>query len=243
MRLSSSLFPTAPDTDRFTGERAPELRRARRWDRLSYIVGELPKGIEAMVPHLQVPPEGRVLDYGCAELPYRHLFGPRVDFVGADLPGNPHATIQLDPDGSLPLGDGEFDAVLSTQVLEHVTSPELYLAESYRALRPGGRILLSTHGVMVYHPDPVDYWRWTCAGLERALSEAGFVVERFEGIMGIASMGLQIVQDSLWDYVPRRLRSALALLFQSLIRGVERVWSDEQRRLNACVFVVVARKP
>ncbi len=60
--------------------------------------------------------------------------------------------------------------MLSTQVLEHVTDPRLYLAECHRVLRPGGPLLLSTHGIMVYHPDPVDYWRWTGAGLQRAVT-------------------------------------------------------------------------
>jgi hypothetical protein len=32
---------------------------------------------------------------------------------------------------------------------------------------PGGRVLVSTHGVMAYHPSPADYWRWTHAGLEK----------------------------------------------------------------------------
>ena len=40
-------------------------------------------------------------------------------------------------------------------------------ASSRRVTRPGGRVLLSTHGAMVYHPNPVDLWRWTRAGLER----------------------------------------------------------------------------
>ena len=39
--------------------------------------------------------------------------------------------------------------------------------------RPGGRVLLSTHGAMVYHPNPVDLWRWTGAGLERLFRENG----------------------------------------------------------------------
>ena len=54
-----------------------------------------------------------------------------------------------------------FDAVLSTQVLEHVADPGALPAERFRVLRPGGRLLLSTHGIFVYHPDPDDYWRWT----------------------------------------------------------------------------------
>ena len=36
---------------------------------------------------------------------------------------------------------------------------------------PGGRVLASTHGVQVYHPSPVDYWRWTHDGLTRLFAD------------------------------------------------------------------------
>jgi hypothetical protein len=32
-------------------------------------------------------------------------------------------------------------------------------------------VLASTHGVQVYHPSPVDYWRWTHEGLRRLFSQ------------------------------------------------------------------------
>jgi hypothetical protein len=32
-------------------------------------------------------------------------------------------------------------------------------------------VLLSTHGVQVYHPAPEDLWRWTHTGLERLFRE------------------------------------------------------------------------
>jgi hypothetical protein len=132
--------------------------------------------------------------------------------------------------------------VLSTQVLEHVADPALYLSECLRVLRPRGR-LLSTHGIMVYHPDPVDYWRWTCAGLRRAVEDAGFEVVRFEGIMGLAATGLQLIQDATYYYLPRFLRPGFALYLQTLIAVVDRVESWGGRELNALVFAVVARKP
>ncbi len=43
---------------------------------------------------------------------------------------------------SLPFDDGDFDAVLSVQVLEYVPDPDRALAELYRALRPGGRAVV-----------------------------------------------------------------------------------------------------
>jgi SAM-dependent methyltransferase len=214
-----------------------------RWHRLAYITRALPAGIEGLVAGLPHSPNSRILDYGCADLPYRSFFAPDADYVAADLPGNPSASIPIRPDGTVPEADQSFDIVLSTQVLEHVPDPSLYLAECFRVLRSGGHMVLSTHGIMVYHPDPVDYWRWTCAGLERIVREAGFEIERFEGIMGLAATGLQLLQDSVYYRLPRPLQPVLALCMQAMIALVDRVQGPGSRRLNALVFALVAQKP
>ena len=227
-------------TSRFHADRPTDLRRARRWNRLSYIVRALPAGIEELAKEL--PLTGRVLDYGCADAPYRRFFAPEAEYVTADLPGNPDALLEIQPDGTLPCADDSFDVVLSTQVLEHVRDPEVYLSECFRVLRPGGRMLLSTHGMMVYHPDPVDYWRWTCAGLQRAVHDAGFEVLRFEGIMGLAATGLQFFQDSIVYSLPRGVRKLFAFCMQTLIGWVDRFSTPESRRYNALVFALVAEK-
>lgn len=233
----------APHIHCFDAARPTGLRRARPWHRLAYIAWQLPRRLESLAAQLEVPTEGRVLDYGCAERPYRHFFGAAVDFVGADLPGNPDADVTTAPDGTLPVDDEAFDAVLSTQVLEHVADPATYLAECRRVLRPGGRLLLSTHGLMVYHPDPVDYWRWTGAGLERIITAAGLRVVHREGIMGLGAVGLQFVQDSVYHRLPRRLRAPFALGFQTLIALSDRAAPAGRRDGNALVFAVVAERP
>jgi SAM-dependent methyltransferase len=228
---------------RYARARPQDLRKAKPWHRYAHHIRTLPARLEALVPELRLPPEGRILDYGCAELPYRSFFPPDARYVAADLPGNPHATLELAEDGSVPLPSDSFDAVLSTQVLEHVTDPALYLAECFRVLKPGGRLLLSTHGTFVYHPDPDDYWRWTCAGMQRIAREAGFEVVRFEGIIGLLPTGLQLVQDAIYWQVPRLLRAPFALVMQTLISLGDRLHSEGSRELNSQVFALIAEKP
>jgi len=229
-------------TSRFQPNRG-DVRRFRRSNPLAHIIRELPSRIERLAAELRCPPDGRVLDYGCADLPYRGFFPATVEYLAADLAGNPQATVLVGDDGTLPVADGSVDVVLSTQVLEHVSDPVVYLGECHRVMRPGARMLLSTHGFMTYHPDPVDLWRWTCAGLQEAIARSGLDVVRFEGIMGLTATGFQFVQDGVLYRLPRRIRPAFAGAMQALVMLADRYESDEIRDRNALVFALIAEKP
>ena len=106
----------------------------------------------------------RVLDVGCGDRPYEKLLGDAAEIVGFDVPGNPYADLHGSID-AIPVEDASFDVVLCLQVLEHVPDPPAAVRELRRVVKPGGRVLLSTHGVYPFHPNPTDYWRWTHDGL------------------------------------------------------------------------------
>ena len=68
----------------------------------------------------------------------------------------------------LPLGDGEFDLVVSIQVLEHLLDPAAGVRELARVLRPGGTLLLSTDNRRSLVTKMLNGPRWLVAGLFRS---------------------------------------------------------------------------
>jgi SAM-dependent methyltransferase len=113
----------------------------------------------------------KILDLGCGTSPYRSLF-PNSDYRRADLPGTPDIDYSLSDAASIP--SDHFDLVLSTQVLEHVRDPDVYLRLALRTLKPGGTLVLTTHGMFEEHACPEDYYRWTALGLDYQVAQCGF---------------------------------------------------------------------
>ena len=122
-----------------------------------------------------------ILDYGCGASPYRSLF-PNSIYKRADYlqGGVDRLDYVLSEDSRVQESDNAFDFILSTQVLEHVGAPAIYLGECFRLLKPGGTLYITTHGTYPDHACPYDFYRWTTDGLTRDLVAAGFAVCRAE---------------------------------------------------------------
>lgn len=227
----------------WTARRVSELRARTPWAPFGYHGRRLRAAIQDLVAVAPLPPRAAVLDYGCADRPYERDLSPDTAYVGADLQGNPDADLVLRDDGTVPLADEGFDLVLSTQVLEHVEDPVKYLAECHRVLKPGGSLVLSTHGVMYYHRDPEDYWRWTPVGLHKILAERGFEVMEMRGVLGLAAAAVQIFQDATYWKVPKRLKPPYALTMQTVIALLDRCYSEPLRAENSLTIAVRASRP
>ena len=189
-----------------------------------------------------LPAGEKLLDLGCGNKPYQSLFLKKfATYVGADLAENKDADLLIDSNGRVNAEDNTFDCVLSTQVLEHVVDPQLYLSEARRVLKPDGSLILSTHGIWPYHPDPTDLWRWTVDGLQTEIRRAGFEISNVQGVMGLETASLQLWQDATFDRIPSFIRRPYAWFFQTCIHLIER---RRTARLNddAMIFVILARK-
>jgi len=99
---------------------------------------------------------GKVLDIGCNDgtviqslfrLPQTSTRFLGIDIVHhrlVDARKNGLAAAQADAASSLPFADSSIDFILSNQVIEHVASVDLFMAEIVRILRPGGHAIIST---------------------------------------------------------------------------------------------------
>ncbi|MCD8740867.1 class I SAM-dependent methyltransferase [Mucilaginibacter roseus] len=189
-------------------------------------------------------PDKLLVDFGCGDMPYRSVIEPKVGkYLGVDLEMNPKAEHHIDFDSKTTLPDNYADIVLSNQVLEHVDSPAGYLQEAMRILKPGGTLILTTHGYWFYHPTPNDYWRWTSAGLRKTVEKEGFIISSFHGIMGLAASGIQLVQDAIAVKMPKFLIPPFALVMQGMIGLFNKINSQSQRDRDASLYVVIATKP
>lgn len=122
-------YPLEPD---------PAFRRRAAW--LLHQLSALPRG-------------ARVLDIGCGQGFYLPLYAEiGLAATGVELDPLPRAqaerkaaalgfTILDAPAESLPLPDAHFDAVVMSEVLEHLSDPAPALAGVARVLKPGGLFL------------------------------------------------------------------------------------------------------
>jgi SAM-dependent methyltransferase len=163
----------------------------------------------------QLPERGRVLEVGCGEGRYlRALFEarPQLRLVGCDISRSaleglarrePGIEVRRIEGPRLPAADGEFDAVLVVDVLEHVDDPAGLLREAHRVLAPNGVF----HLHVPCEADPRALWRWLpgqagARGLKRRL---GGHIQRFRRNQVLALLAAN-------GFEVQRVRNSLHLL-------------------------------
>ncbi len=143
-----------------------------------------------------VRPGARALDLGCGEGAFATLMAEAgahpvgIDVAEAALGrarrAHPELHLQLAPlEGPLPLGDGTFELVWASEVIEHVADTARWLSEVRRVLAPRGRLLLTTpnhtrlailvHGLERYSEPLADHLHlYTRKSLAATLAEFDF---------------------------------------------------------------------
>lgn len=139
-----------------------------------------------------------VLEVGCGEgygtallaASARQVLGldydaPTVSHAAASYPQASFARANL---AALPVQSASVDALATLQVIEHVWNHPEFVGECLRALRPGGRLIVTTPNRLTFSPgldtplNPFHTREFTGAELSDLLSQCGFTIDALLGL-------------------------------------------------------------
>lgn len=190
--------------------------------------------------------KGTVLDLGSGEQPYASIVKERAaQYWGIDIKVSADKKADVCGDSLLlPFKDNTFDAILCTQVLEHVRDPFALFNQVSRVLKDGGYLILTAPQSWPLHEEPYDFYRYTRFGLSELAKRNGLNVviikERGGGIAAIGQLTAAILYDIFGN---RRITRApvkiAAAPFLSLCRFIDKMLYYPKLTLG---YLVVARK-
>lgn len=167
--------------------------------------------------------KGQMLDAGCGKMPYKEFLLQNSNiksYTGLDIEGALVYDNDIKPDllwdgKTMPIADASFDTVMATEVLEHCPEPLVFLAEAYRALRPGGIFFFTVPFLWPLHEIPHDAYRYTPFTLERMFEKTGFSTIEIKSLGGynaaLATMMGLWLKRHLRDSWKKRLLTKLGL--------------------------------
>lgn len=214
--------------------------------------------------------EKKVLDIGCGNKPYAHLF--KCHYTGVDPFPDTQADIMRDAwDTGVP--DNSYDGVILNQSLEHISHTKETIAEIFRILKPGGLVLVTVPQTVRNHGMPlsieespipvdpalfdywiVDYWRFTKYGLALLFQDFKLVkLEESNSYLTtlvqlwnyfLASFGLGILLAPLY-----LLNNLLGLILDIIFSLVNKIPYPIFRKLDQLVirgltlnYILIAKK-
>lgn len=126
----------------------------------------------------KLPNGTSILDAGAGECVYQRFFAhcdyKSIDLAVGESKWNYSHLDYIAPLHAMPIPDESFDAILCTQVLEHIEWPRESVKEMCRVLKSGGKLYITVPMSQGEHQIPYDFFRYTSFGLKSICEHAGF---------------------------------------------------------------------
>jgi SAM-dependent methyltransferase len=114
-----------------------------------------------------------ILDAGAGPSPYKKFF-KHCKYEATDFCNNFNNLDFVCSLDKIPRKKEIYDAIVCTQVLEHVEYPQKVVSELYRVLRKGGTLFMTVPQGWGIHQEPYNYYNFTKYGIMSLLKNAGF---------------------------------------------------------------------
>ena len=219
------------------GVYASPLRNPLKGKDTAEAAGSIKQLVERSIAGLTPALSGDLIDVGCGEQPYRAYCSHLKRIVACDFDAARGHVDFACPAHAIPVSDESFDAILCTEVLEHVPDPAAVWREFHRILRPGGKVLLTTPAYWPPHELPYDFYRYPEQGLRYLATSAGFEVQELWPRGGRWALLGQVGIHVLGHYMKLRLMRRLWNRFF--------LWADRKRN-NPDITIgwtLLAQKP
>lgn len=129
---------------------------------------------------------GTILDVGCGSKPYKKFINAER-YIGVDVVDLPDVDCKMRDNKYIPYDDNYFDAIISTQVIEHIEDLDTVITEIKRVAKTDATILISLPFMFQEHGAPEDYRRFTKFGIKGYLSQWDFEIIELTTLGGIGS--------------------------------------------------------
>lgn len=176
-----------------------------------------------------------ILDLGCGSKPYESLFKFVDKFVGFDIEKNERVDF-VGYNWNLPFSDNEFDALISTQVLEHTAKIAETVKEIRRVVKNGGLIYISVPLTFPEHGIPYDFYRFTRFGLMEVFKD-------FEIIEIVPHNGYIATMFRLWNAFLNYIPGARFFLFPVFfINNLLALTADGLAKAVSCLPIPIVKE-
>ena len=150
---------------------------------------------------------GNLLDCGCGQIPYYEVYKGLVDTITCtDWENTYNKTdfidIYSDLNEKLNVDSNTYDTIILTDVINHIHNPKILMNEIARALKKGGKLILTTPFLYWINEKPYDYHRYTKYELAELCKENNLKVIELKEYGGfpdiLFDLGNKILPNKKW---------------------------------------------
>lgn len=196
---------------------------------------------------------GTLLDIGCGNKPYQQILSEHISqYTGCDIVQSDGDKVDvLCPANAIPLADGSFDTIISTQTVEHVEDHQGLMNEAFRLLKTDGYFIVSGPMYWPLHEEPHDFFRFTKHGFRYILERAGFEVIAIHSNGGKWAVAGQALIHALYPtvYNIKGFKGKVIRMIAGLFGGIKtinRLFAYVDTKVpdytNTMNYVIVAKK-